>query len=172
MVCSLQFFASTENKQKARQKTAKHLSDIQMAAETTRAQRHKSRSEGGTSELGREGGHRPILGAEPGFRIGAEGPGRQSLPAERNKQSVGLQRPESETSLFSFLVRRENRKRTLILSVFPSRYWLNSEATGWELTEGLEIKAENLRKAEGFFVCVCVVGGRGGEGRVVHLFES
>ena len=76
---------------------------------------------------------------------------------EKQAELVGLQRPESETSLFSFLVRRENRKRTLILSVFPSRYWLNSEATGWELTEGLGIKAENLRKAEGFFV----VGGGG-----------
>lgn len=99
MVCSLQFFASTENKQKARQKTAKHLSDIQTAAETTRAQRDTSRSEGGPSELGREGGHRPILGAEPGFRIGAEGPGRRSLPAERETSRA---RGTAETRIRDF----------------------------------------------------------------------
>lgn len=82
-VFNLQVFASTENKQKARQKTAKHPFDRQTAAETTRAHRDSRRSGGGNSGLGREGGHGPILGAEPGFRVGAEGPGRRSLPAER-----------------------------------------------------------------------------------------
>lgn len=100
-VFNLQVFASTENKQKARQKTAKHLFDIRTAAETTRAHRDTRRSEGGNSELGREGGHGPILGAEPGFRIGAEGPGKRSLPAERNKQSSRDCRDQNQRLGFS-----------------------------------------------------------------------
>ena len=58
------------------------------------------------------------------------GSGPKAQAGGHYQQRERLQRPESEASLLSFLVRRGNRKRTLILSVFPSRHLLNSEAMG------------------------------------------
>ena len=131
LLFSLQFFASTENKQKARQKTAKHLSDIQTAAETTRAQRDTSRSEGGASELGREGDYGPILGAGPGFRIGAEGPGRWSLPAEREAAKTRIR------GFTSQLPGEKGKQKTDPDTVsVPLEALAEFRSHGWGLTEG------------------------------------
>lgn len=76
-----------------------------------------------TSELGVKS-HAPILGAGPGLRVGAEGPGRWLPPAGRETSRaggklLGPQRPKPETWMVRFLVRRENREASLTESGSP-----------------------------------------------------
>ena len=80
----MQTFASTEKKQKSQIKYSKTSAwHIDSCWDNQDSKGHKSEQRG-TSELGGKVGHGPILGAGPGLRMGAAGPGRQSLPADRD----------------------------------------------------------------------------------------
>lgn len=116
----------------------------------------------GTSELGEKGEVTDPFVQEQSqeFRIRAEGPGRQS-PAREKQAERRTAETRIRASLPSFLVEKGKQKTDPDTVSFPlSASWLEALV---ELTEGLEIKAENLKKAE--FLCACVWWGGGGAGR-------